>query len=425
MTKQALNVPGIPVPPFPFSQAVTANGFVFISGQIASNYESGIAPEAIVSPQFPFFVRDGAARQARYNFQNIQRILEAAGSSLQDGVWLNQSYPRRESVVAYHDVRREFFGSHIPPSTSIVMEELMLPESQIVTDMIGIVPGELGQKVEYRDAPDMLVPAGSNYVPAVSVSDYVFIAGQMAADFETGVAEDAKALPNVWNESQIRKETSYTLGKVLNGLKAAGADASGVVKAQVYLSHIDDLPRMDEAWRDFFGDNAPARTVIPTKEFGVPEGRIEINAIALKHGSTLPREQILAPGVPQLSPSEPHAVRAGSLLFLSTQLAADEKGLLDSARVHPRMPYFSVQAEREMRAIIERVGAICQAAGTSIAEVVRIQCHMVDLGDLPAVFRVMSETWPVTPPTFTAIRVPAPLAVPECRIQLDVTAAMP
>lgn len=424
MTKEILHAAGVPVPTLHYSSAVKAKGFIFVSGQVATDFENGLAPETAESIGLPYYAEDSALRQTQFNLANIERLLEAGGSSMENGVWLNQSYPKREAVAPYHDVRRAVMGSHIPPSTSIVQEELMVPDASMVTDMIAVVPGEMSPKEEHRGA-EMLIPPGSNYVPAVSAGDYVFIAGQMASTEETELAPEARALPNVWNESQIQKETAYTLQLVRNGLEAAGSSMAHVVKTQVYLKNVDVLPRMDEIWRETFGEALPARTIIPTKEFGLPPGQIEINAIGVTSGSTMPRQAVVASGVPQLCAMEPHAVRAGDLVFLSTLLAADQNGLASSAQVHPQMPYFGNQAEREMREILERASAICDAAGTTVDDVVRVQCHLIDLHDLDAVFRVMKEVWPTDPPAFTAVRVPAPLAVPECRIQLDVTAVMP
>lgn len=424
MTKEIICPPGVPLPTVHYSPAVKAKGFIFISGQVATDFKNGLAPEATVSPGLPYYGEDGTLRQTRFNFANIKRLLEAGGSSLENGVWLNQFYPDRKAVAAYHDVRREVLGSHIPPSTSIVQEELMVPDATVVTDMIAAVHNERPPKQEFR-AVEMLVPVGSAYVPAVAVGDYIFVAGQMGSTSEMELAPEARAKPNVWNESQIKLETVYTLKLVENGLRAAGASRDDVVKLQVYMSDIEEVPRMDEVWREFFGENLPARTVIPATSYGVPEGRIEINAIALKSDSRLAREVIVAPGVPRPCPTEPHAVRAGDLVFLSTLMAVDDHGLISSARVHPNMPYFANQAKLEMRAILEKAAAICAAAGTTLDLAVRMQCFLVDLGDLPAIFDVMAEVWPTNPPAFTAVRVPPPLPAPNARVLVDLTAVMP
>jgi 2-iminobutanoate/2-iminopropanoate deaminase len=54
----------------PYSQAVVANGFVFVSGQIP------------LDPAAGQIVADGIAEQTAQVFENIKSVLEAAGSSL-------------------------------------------------------------------------------------------------------------------------------------------------------------------------------------------------------------------------------------------------------------------------------------------------------------------------------------------------------
>src|SRR3712207_9235624 len=65
-----------PKPAGPYSHAVVANGFVFISGQGPVNPETGAMPDAF-------------ADQVRQTLKNVQTILEAAGSSLDDVVKVN------------------------------------------------------------------------------------------------------------------------------------------------------------------------------------------------------------------------------------------------------------------------------------------------------------------------------------------------
>jgi enamine deaminase RidA (YjgF/YER057c/UK114 family) len=63
---------GGPAPAGPYSHAVVSGGFVFVSGQGPVDPATGKMP-------------DGFADQVRQTLENLQTILEAAGSSL-DGV---------------------------------------------------------------------------------------------------------------------------------------------------------------------------------------------------------------------------------------------------------------------------------------------------------------------------------------------------
>jgi 2-iminobutanoate/2-iminopropanoate deaminase len=65
-----------PAPAGPYSHAVIAKGFVFVSGQGPVNPESGTIPDAF-------------ADQAHQTLENLRTILEAAGSSLDNVVKVN------------------------------------------------------------------------------------------------------------------------------------------------------------------------------------------------------------------------------------------------------------------------------------------------------------------------------------------------
>jgi 2-iminobutanoate/2-iminopropanoate deaminase len=67
-----VDVPGYPAAHSPYSHAVVANGFVFVSGQIA--VKPGGAPTEIVG--------DTMQEQTRQALRNVETILKSAGSSL-------------------------------------------------------------------------------------------------------------------------------------------------------------------------------------------------------------------------------------------------------------------------------------------------------------------------------------------------------
>src|SRR6202167_2246554 len=67
-----VDVPGYPAAHSPYSHAVVANGFVFVSGQIP--VRPGGAPTEVVG--------DTMQEQTRQCLRNVETILESAGSSL-------------------------------------------------------------------------------------------------------------------------------------------------------------------------------------------------------------------------------------------------------------------------------------------------------------------------------------------------------
>jgi 2-iminobutanoate/2-iminopropanoate deaminase len=70
MTKQVIFTDNAPRPIGPYSQAIKSNGFIFVSGQIPIDPASGTVLSGNIH------------QETRLILDNISRILEAAGSSL-------------------------------------------------------------------------------------------------------------------------------------------------------------------------------------------------------------------------------------------------------------------------------------------------------------------------------------------------------
>lgn len=73
MTKQAITAPGAPKAAGPYSHAVCAGEFVYTSGQLGVNPETGA-------------LEQGVEAQTRRALDNLALVLAAAGASLRDVV---------------------------------------------------------------------------------------------------------------------------------------------------------------------------------------------------------------------------------------------------------------------------------------------------------------------------------------------------
>ncbi len=95
-----------PAPAGPYSHAVVANGFVYVSGQGPVDPVSGTMP-------------DGFADQVRQTLRNVQTILEAAGSSLDDVVKVNAYVTDLTRFAEFNEVYKEFFRNDPPARTTV------------------------------------------------------------------------------------------------------------------------------------------------------------------------------------------------------------------------------------------------------------------------------------------------------------------
>jgi enamine deaminase RidA (YjgF/YER057c/UK114 family) len=193
-----------------------------------------------------------------------------------------------------------------------------------------------------------------------------------------------------------------------------------VVKAQIYVADIDDVPALHQVWRRHFEANVPATTYVPTlvPGFAIADARCEINLIACVPAAAA-ETQRFSGALPSACEGLPSAVRCGDLVFFSGMVAADKEGLVREARVDTRQPYFGSSIEAQMDCLLDEAQRLCKAAGTSLENVARIQQFHTDLNELYAACRVWQRRLPGRPLPLSAVQVPAPLIAPGCTVQLD------
>jgi len=107
------------------------------------------------------------------------------------------------------------------------------------------------------------------------------------------------------------------------------------------------------------------------------------------------RQTISAPGAPPAIGPYSHAVRAGGLLFCSGQIPLDPAtGELAGST-----------AAEQARRFLENLRAVCEAAGTSLAQAVRLTVYMTDLAEFAAVNEVYGSFFEEEPPARVTVGV--------------------
>jgi enamine deaminase RidA (YjgF/YER057c/UK114 family) len=167
-------------------------------------------------------------------------------------------------------------------------------------------------------------------------------------------------------------------------------------------------------------------SIIPCIEHGLAsyDGKIEINIIAAKPGSAAGKRPIDA-GVATAFRHQPQGVKAGDLLFMPALMAAGRDGLAASAAVDPRQPHFSSSPEAQAEAIVDSIARLCEAAGTTLANVVRVLLFFTDIAEFYPVYKVWERRLGGRPLPFSAVEVPGPLPVPGATVMMEAWAYAP
>lgn len=96
----------------PYSQAIEANGFVFVSGQIPIDPATGV------------FVEGGIEAQTEQSLKNLKAIAQAAGCSLENVVKTTVFLSDMNNFAAMNGVYSQFFTTECPGRSAVQVSAL-------------------------------------------------------------------------------------------------------------------------------------------------------------------------------------------------------------------------------------------------------------------------------------------------------------
>ena len=114
---KVINSEKAPVAIGPYSQAIESNGFVYVSGQLPINVESGTMPETI-------------EEQTAQSLSNIKSILEAAGLSMDNVVKTTVLMTNLGDFTKMNEVYGTFFSNAYPARAAY--QVVALPKGAMV-----------------------------------------------------------------------------------------------------------------------------------------------------------------------------------------------------------------------------------------------------------------------------------------------------
>jgi 2-iminobutanoate/2-iminopropanoate deaminase len=112
-----------PKPIGPYSQAIRSSGFVFVSGQVA------------LDPQTGEFVGTDVRQQTERVMQNLKGILEASGASLNHVVKTTVFLQDMNDFAAMNEVYGRYFGKN-PPARSTVEVARLPRDVRVEIDLV-------------------------------------------------------------------------------------------------------------------------------------------------------------------------------------------------------------------------------------------------------------------------------------------------
>ena len=415
-----------------FSRAVRAGDLLFLAGNGFDGDGVGL-PGAIPDPPYHLSEAARGVYQTRALYDQYRSALEEFGCTFADVVQIEQYIPHKIYGDSYVNTSRGagYLERMRPTSALLVTGDLAPAGAVIAHSAIVAVPSEDVQKEIVR-ADDEFTKHTVNadygdswaeeppFHEVVTAGPHLYTVGDMALDWDRGeIPAGVKVQPFTYWGSEIRNETEFLLARLREFVSRVGGSLDDITHVSVYLTEIGDLFEMDRVWHKFFGDNPPARTVVPVRAHGSPRHEAPglthaDEAVRLEHitqgivpGRGVEREIVETPFQP--IGHESVAVRAGEFVWISQQYACTDD---TNSQV-------SGSTADQLEVIAERLRTICVAAGTELGQTVRLRAYFADPAENTALTALLRRIFPADPPTVLTSGVGGELLIPGATVVVD------
>lgn len=360
--KIIINTDKAPVPIGTSSQAVKANGLLFLSGQLPIDPVSGKVVEG------------GIVEQTRRVMNNLQAVLAQAGLSFADVVKCNVYLRDMSDFGAMNQVYSGYFSS-LPPAVALEGMSSLPQDALIEIELVASYNGK---------NPITLATTNKSFMPlspAVKADGLLFLSGQLPIDPATGdmVTGDISA------------QTKQTMKNAADILKAGGLQIGDVIKSNAYLGEFKDMAGFNKAYAQHFKQDYPTRCVAEAGPLPYGVG------MTLEMVATYSDKAVVNPTPGKSTNPNPlsPAIRTNKFLFLSGQIPRD----LFTGKVE--IGAIEAQTAQSMKSL----QATLAADGLTFADVAKTTIYLTNMDDYEAINNVYSQYFPSNPPALTVIGV--------------------
>ena len=235
--RKAIVPAGYP-PNSPATAGVMAGDRLYLSGSFGADIASGNMPA------------DPAA-QVQLALDNMKQTLTAAGMDFRNVVFVNPYLTDKASGQMNAIYAKHFEFGNTPARATIRVASL--PGGNTI-EFTGVAVADLSKRVAVR--PKNMRPSATAS-PCVFAGDTFFCSAK--GPFTPG-PDKVQGIYAATVEAQVRQ----SMRNLLDGLEEAGLTFANVVATNVYLDDIDDFPRMNRVYAQYFPEIFPTRTTVAT-----------------------------------------------------------------------------------------------------------------------------------------------------------------
>lgn len=119
-----------------------------------------------------------------------------------------------------------------------------------------------------------------NYSKVRVSGPFIYVAGTTARQPDGSIA--GTHADGAGKRHDAAHQTRVTLDAIARTLETVGASLDDCIDMTVFLTDMDDFPRFNEAYGEYFGPQGPARTTVGVARLPHPDMVVEIKAVACR-----------------------------------------------------------------------------------------------------------------------------------------------
>lgn len=390
----AINTDSSPKSIGPYSQAVAFSHYNNLSAQLP------------IDPSTGKMVTGDVKAQAEQCFKNIKAILENIHHPMDDIVKVTLFLKNITDFDAVSRVYSSFFPDYVPALTTISAAALpmgaLVQVEALVSNGEGTIPDapQAGDLIKIARNTEN-APRNMLSTQTVAFSHYNNLSAQLPIVPETG-----KLIAG-----GIKEQATQCLKNIKSILEKIDAPFDDIVKINVYMTNAADIAAFNEVYTTFFPDSAIARAVgyFPARSITVVpallmDAQVQVEAI-ISHGDGTPPQAIEdRHGIV----IKPHNTAKAPKDAFSTQTVA----FSHYNHITAQLPYLPENGKLvaggvndQARQCLQNIKAIVESIDHSLADIVKINICLKNLGDIAAVDDVYATFFPTGTPARRTIGV--------------------
>jgi reactive intermediate/imine deaminase len=318
-----------PNPALPFSNAVKADGLIYVSGMMA--VDAG-----------------DAKAQTRQILDNINATLKSAGSSLANAASMTVYLKNQSDFAAMNEVYRTYWTKDPPARTTVFLPLL----NNGLVEIAAVAVPDGGERVVVNPSDWMVSPNPYSY--GIKSGNTLFLAGLISRN-----GKDNTAI-----KGDMAAQTKTVMENGAAVLKAGGMTFADVVSSRIFITDPAAFQEMNTVYRTYFPTDPPARATVKA-DLTSADYVVEVTMVAVKGTKTAFTTPTPEGGAGTKNPNLSSAIRVGNRLYVS--------GILGNT------PTNKGDVKAQAAETLVRIGRTLKAAGFEWSHVVEGVVYLPDL----------------------------------------------